>query len=620
MIRNGKPRPPNSGSHVAIVTPWFGPDLRGGSEQQSWQLAEHLVARGHAVDVLTTCCRSFTDDWGNNALRAGVERHGGLTVRRFRTDPRDRRAFERVNTILLGLEPSQLHRSVSPVGDADAESFCRNNINSTRLYAYLASAGAHYDRILFMPYMFGTTLFGLPIVAERAFLQPCLHSEAYAYLPRVAQTVHAANGLLFNSEGEFEVAISLFGPGIISKSFVVGEGIDVVQPSRPAPHRVGDFAIENERYVLYIGRQDPAKNVSTLVAAFKNFRRSAPASRLKLVFAGERHVSYGDSSLGIVDLGPVSESAKAALLAHCRALAQPSLKESFSRVIYEAWANGRPVIVHADCPPTASAVLRSGGGYLADSTSAWEQALRKVENEPDAVLDEIGKRGNAYARETTPWDAVIDRYERAFESAVSKGPRAEDRWDAVPDVPLVSALADGKTNLFYAGPITSLDHVDELLVVFLHFLTLERESRLAIAATGGTDPALYEDLQTEVRRLDLVDRLIVTREPAIAQLQAFYLAANVFVSLDRGDRGTRELRDAMWFDIPILALDTPANRAFAGDAAILIRETDDRLAVAALLEIVAKDARVRDTLIAAGRRCRSASELQGVSRIDAGFA
>jgi len=392
----------------------------------------------------------------------------------------------------------------------------------------------------------------------------------------------------------------------------------VFPQGRPLPHRVGDFALENERYILYIGRQDPAKNVATLVAAFKGFRRSAPASRLKLVFAGERHVSYGDSARGIVDLGPVSESVKAALLEHCRALAQPSLKESFSRVIYEAWAFGRPVVVHADCAPTASVVTRCGGGYLADSTSAWENALRRIENEPDDVLDELGKRGSAYARETTPWPAVIERYERAFESAPAEVPAPVDRWDCVPDIPLVSALADGKTNLLYAGPISSIEHIDELLVVFLHFLTLERESRLAIAATAGTDPKIFEELQSEVRRLDLVDRLLVTQQPAVAQLQGLYLAADVFISLDRSGASTAEMRDAMWFDIPILALDTPANREVARDSALLVRDTDDLLAIAALTELLAKDARLRDTVIAAQRRVRSApkGDLSSESRSD----
>ena len=398
MTRNGKapPRPWDGAQdrRIAIVTPWFGPELRGGAEQQAFQLAHHLAARGHCVDVLTTCCRSFSDVWSNNSLRPGIEGRGRLVIRRFRTDRRNAREFDRVNSILLGVDSAQLRRGVSPVGDADAQSFARNSINSSALYAYLAGEGRSYERILFIPYMFGTTLAGLPLVAERAYLQPCLHREPYAFLPQVAAAFHGARRLLFNSAGEMELATWLFGPGIIPKSAVVGEGLDPFSRDE-LPERIGDFNPARERFVLYLGRQDPRKNLATLIAAYKRFRRHEPASSLKLVLAGERYVSYGDASAGIIDLGPVSEREKCALLAHCRALAQPSVNESFSRTIYEAWAFERPVVVHAACPPTESVVAASGGGDLAASADDWEVVLRRIAGEPDSALADRGRRGSA---------------------------------------------------------------------------------------------------------------------------------------------------------------------------------------------------------------------------------
>ncbi len=573
-------------------------------------MAEHLAERGHSVDVLTTCCPSFNDDWERNSLRAGVERRGNLTIRRFRTDKRDRRAFERVNAILLSLHTARLRRSISPVGYADAEAFCRNGINSATLYAYLASDGAHYDRVVFIPYMFGTTLYGLPLVADRAYLQPCLHREAYAFLPRVAQAFHAAKGLLFNSEGELAVAVSLYGPGIISKSFVVGEGIDPVGDVA-MPERVGDFAPSSERYVLYVGRQDPAKNVPMLVAAFKAFRRNAPAARLKLVFAGERTSSYADPGAGIIDLGTVSEAEKAALLRYCRALVQPSVNESFSRVIYEAWMFARPVVVHAECPPTAEAVMRSGGGFIAGPSSEWEAVLSRIETASDGDLAGSGRSGKTFADDATQWRSVIARYEAAFVTS-QVGPRnaAPDRFDNVPDVPLVSALSDGKTNLLYAGTIEALAPVEQLLVLFLHYLTMDREARLTIVASAASDPEAYDALLVEVRRLDLADRILVTRDLALTQLQAVYLSADVFISLDPTANSAHEIRDAMWFDVPVLALDTPSSRAIAGSAAVLVSEHSNLLAVAALAHMLVLDDALREPTIAA-QRCLRALELIG---------
>src|SRR4051812_12867849 len=68
---------------VAVVIPWFGRELKGGAEQYAWQIAVRLRARGHPVEVLTTCCRAFLEDWSTNHFPAGVTEEDGVTVRRF---------------------------------------------------------------------------------------------------------------------------------------------------------------------------------------------------------------------------------------------------------------------------------------------------------------------------------------------------------------------------------------------------------------------------------------------------------------------------------------------------------------------------------------------------------
>ena len=68
---------------------------------------------------------------------------------------------------------------------------------------------------------------GLPLVADRAWLQPCLHDEAYAYLPDVASIFYQARGLLFISAGEMQLAARLYGPMVFAKGEVTGEGIEL---------------------------------------------------------------------------------------------------------------------------------------------------------------------------------------------------------------------------------------------------------------------------------------------------------------------------------------------------------------------------------------------------------
>ncbi|MBC5811406.1 MAG: group 1 glycosyl transferase, partial [Candidatus Eremiobacteraeota bacterium] len=196
--------------------------MSGGAEQQSWQLAQHIAGAGYAVDALTTCSASASEEWSRNVLPAGVERAGDVTIKRFRVDKRDPRAFARVNTALTSFPATQVKRSVSPLSEDDAMVFETQNINSEGLLQYLETEGRRYRALIFIPYLYGTTLAGIQLVSERAFLQPCLHNESYAYLPAVRRAFHSARGVLFNSLGELEIAVELYGPGIIKKSSLVG--------------------------------------------------------------------------------------------------------------------------------------------------------------------------------------------------------------------------------------------------------------------------------------------------------------------------------------------------------------------------------------------------------------
>ena len=56
---------------VGLVTPWFGRELKGGAESVAWELAVRLTQRGHSVTVITTCSRTFLQEWSLNDLEEG---------------------------------------------------------------------------------------------------------------------------------------------------------------------------------------------------------------------------------------------------------------------------------------------------------------------------------------------------------------------------------------------------------------------------------------------------------------------------------------------------------------------------------------------------------------------
>lgn len=399
---------PSDSQSIALVTPWFGDDQTNGAALLSSQLVRELFASNHRIDVLTTCARSFGDDWSHNYYAEGAARLENFTVRRFAVRDRDAGAFDRANAFLLSqpLEFLRAHPTCIPASVAGA--FCRENIQSPGLLKYLADWGRSYSAILFTPYLYGPVLAGLEIAGARAFLQPCLHDEPYAYLPQVARLFHGARGLLFNSRAEYDLARRLYGPGIETKSTIVGHW--VAAPESKAT--IGDGAIPRERFVFYLGRICESKNAHRIVKAFHDYRRYRPGSRLQLVLAGDGEMI--ESGNGVRLLGRISERRKAALLQSCAALLQPSVNESFSRSVMEAWSYGKPAAVNGDCAPTASAVRECGGGWTASSPAEWIAALSAIDRANTQELCELGELGREhYLRFGTP-QRVLQRYREAF--------------------------------------------------------------------------------------------------------------------------------------------------------------------------------------------------------------
>jgi glycosyltransferase involved in cell wall biosynthesis len=399
---------------VAIVTSWFGRELKGGAEQLAWQVATRLAARGHRVEVLTTCCRSFLDDWSVNHLPPGEEEEEGVVIRRFPVQRRLDSEFAAANNFVLSIPRENLLPGVNPFTCGTGDIFIHENIKSPALLKYLRRNREKYHAFIFLPYLYGPILNGLPLVAERAWLQPCLHDEAYAYLPRVEELFRMARGILYNSDGEARLARTLYGPGIADKETVVGVGVETTGPGEDIPAQVGPLEMDKDRFVLCLGRRDVHKNTLFLTKAFAAFKRTHPSSSLKLALAGPGEENYNDPTRGIVDLGLVSEEEKEALLTHCLALFHPSENESYSRVIMEAWFHERPVAAHRNCLATSIAVDKAGGGWLAGDEAEWRDLFAGIEKLSGQELRSLGKQGKKYARQYAVWDRVIDRYEEVL--------------------------------------------------------------------------------------------------------------------------------------------------------------------------------------------------------------
>jgi glycosyltransferase involved in cell wall biosynthesis len=397
--------PTSSPRSLAFVSPRYGPGVVGGAETLVRRMAVKLAERGHRITVLTTCATShFT--W-ENSLPPGESKDGAVTVVRFPVGARDEKRYGAL------LEKISLGENVSP---DEQMAWLGESVVSPALFGHLRDRGEEYDLIFFAPYLFGTTFWGALIRPERSVLIPCLHDEPFAHLPVFRLLFSEVAGILCNSEPEADLVRRICGKEI-GEVAVGGLGFDL-PPGTADPEPFLSRHGVRDPYCLYLGRLEEGKNAPLLAGYFDELHRlvrNAP----HLLLAGD-----GDATVpavpGIRRIGFLDEEMKRAALAGCLCLAQPSVNESFSIVIMEAWLAGRPVLVNADCPVTAHHARVSGGGLAFTGFFDLREALMLLAEDP-SLASRMGEAGRDYVTREFSWDAVLPRYEGLIERLCKKG-------------------------------------------------------------------------------------------------------------------------------------------------------------------------------------------------------
>jgi glycosyltransferase involved in cell wall biosynthesis len=384
---------------LAFVTPRYGAELVGGAEAQMREAAHGLAARGHAVEVLTTCATD-AGTWAC-AVPAGTEQDGGVTVRRFETvlNPDTARRDELDHRLLAG----------GPLTGEEELAWIDARFEAPALVAHLASAAKGYDAVVYSPYLFWTTLRCLPIAPDRSVLVPCLHDEPAARLRSVRAALAGAAEVWFLSEPEHQLAHRLVTLG---RHRVVGSGVPV-----PEGHDREGFRRRHgiaRPFALFAGRREDGKGWGQAVAGFAAAAAGRSTLDLALVTIGSGDVRVPRGLEGrLVDLGFLPAAEVPDAFAAASMFLQPSPNESFSRTVMEAWLAGTPVVAAAAGEVVAWHCERSGGGLLYGDELELAGCLRALAEDPGSA-EALGARGRRYALEHGTWPAVLDRMEEAL--------------------------------------------------------------------------------------------------------------------------------------------------------------------------------------------------------------
>lgn len=447
--------------NLAVVIPWFGPELKGGAEQHAWQIASRLAGQGHKISVLTTCSESFLSAWDEDYYPPDVETVNGMEVHRFSVASRDSGLFDGVNAKLVSMNKASLKPGVSPVDINDELVYLKHNIYSAELDNFISANKTSFDFFIFLPYLFPNILSGISHVGERAILQPCLHDESYAYLPCVARAFREAAHLVFNSDGEQALAARIIGPEVYEKGIVAYAGVEI------------DFQlIQSESdsmlthpYLLCLGRRDKTKNTQFLIEAFLAYLDEHPESDLRLVVAGPgtENLSVTDR---VIDAELVSEEDKLRLIKQSHALVNPSENESFSRVIFESWLLGRPVVVNQACAATYLALQGSdGAGFAFSNRNSLIDLIGHLDSASKGDLAKLGERGKRFAEQVANWDQVISKYEKLMERRPVVAAKSRSIHQLLPNLSYGDAISQHA--LYIRDFIRSRGYRSDILVRYI---------------------------------------------------------------------------------------------------------------------------------------------------------
>ncbi len=201
-----------------------------------------------------------------------------------------------------------------------------------------------------------------------------------------------------------------------SKLIVTYEAADqIIVPTIPT------VELAKSRFILYVGRPTPHKNLERLVEAFQLLQKQQPD--LKLALVGKQDNNYRrleafvrkQGVQNIVFIGFANDAKLRWLYENCQAYVFPSLSEGFGLPGLEAMAHGAPVVSsNATCLPE---IYGEAVEYFDPlDVQAMSQAIQKVLTDP-ALRAGLIKKGAAQVKKYS-WRRMAEQTLAVYEKAL----------------------------------------------------------------------------------------------------------------------------------------------------------------------------------------------------------
>jgi glycosyltransferase involved in cell wall biosynthesis len=385
----------------------YGEGVAGGAETACRDFAEQMAARGHGVEVLTSCAVDYVT-WADE-FEPGISELNGVTVHRLRVrEERAPRRFHPLSSRVFGERtPLAAQRDWTRIQGPDLP----------ELEPWLDQHAGRFDVAAFYTYLYPVTAFGLPVAARSTatVLHPAAHDEPMLELPIFDDLFAAAGGLALHTPEELATIRRRFR--FDRPAEVVGLGIDTDRSRGVADRFRAAYDIGDDPVLLFVGRVEPAKGTDELARYFAEYRRRHDGP-LKLVMVGAL-VDEPRDHPDIICTGFVSEQSRRDAIAAATVFVMPSYFESFSISLCEAWLEEKPALVQGECAVLAGQVGRASGGIAYVRYAEFDACLERLLQDA-SLCRSLGRSGADYVRSNFRWGEVLGRYEQLIDAVVNQ--------------------------------------------------------------------------------------------------------------------------------------------------------------------------------------------------------
>ena len=215
------------------------------------------------------------------------------------------------------------------------------------------------------------------------------------------------------------------------KVVIIPNGVDVdyFKPGLRNTELLSKFNLEEEDYVLFVGRVSPEKGVHLLLKAFSHIAQESTDAKLAIVgplassFSASETSPYARTIVEyakrrtpgrVIFTGAVNRDELRVLYSNALFLVLPSLAEAFGLVLIEAMASGTPPI--GSTTGGIPDVITNGVNGLLFNRGDWEDLARKMYMLlSDQVLrNKLAKNAREIAVERYSWQAVASMMQKIY--------------------------------------------------------------------------------------------------------------------------------------------------------------------------------------------------------------